>query len=309
MTTTTLPDGAIATPAYAKINLSLEVIRRRDDGYHEIATILQTVSLADAVTIAPSDSLAVECDAPGLAGENNLAWQAATALAEYAGVPPRARISIVKRIPIAAGLGGGSADAAAVLRGLNRLWQLHLPPPELAAIAAAIGTDVPFFLAGGAALATGRGATLHPLPPLPTRPLTLVAPPATIPNKTPVLYVALTPSDFSDGKETRALTAALANGDFAAATDFTGQRRNAFTRAAREIFPGLAAVMDTAAAATRCPPRLSGAGPAFFILPSDQARHNAVADALRNTGAKAYLVHTINPPDNARPAGTPPPSP
>lgn len=300
---TTLPDGAITALAYAKINLSLEVIRRRDDGYHEIATILQTVSLADAVTIAPSDSLAVECDAPGLSGEHNLAWQAATALAEYAGVPPCARISIVKRIPIAAGLGGGSADAAAVLRGLNRLWQLHLPPPELAAIAAAIGMDVPFLLAGGAALATGRGDTLHPLPPLPTRPLTLVAPPAIIPNKTPTLYAALTPTDFSDGKETRA----LAEANSAAAADFTGQR-NAFTRAAREIFPGLAAVMDTVAA-TRCPPRLSGAGPAFFILPSGQARHNAVADALRNTGAKAYLVHTVNPPDHARPAGTPPPSP
>ena len=305
MTTTTLPDGAIATPAYAKINLSLEVIRRRDDGYHEIATILQTVSLADAVTIAPSDSLAMECDAPGLSGEYNLAWQAATALAEYAGVPPRARISIVKHIPIAAGLGGGSADAAAVLRGLNRLWQLHLPPPELAAIAAIIGMDVPFLLAGGTALATGRGATLHPLPPLPTRPLTLVAPPATIPNKTPVLYAALTPADFSDGKKTRA----LADANSAAPADFTGQWRNAFTRAAREIFPGLAAVMDTAAAATRCPPRLSGAGPAFFILPSSQARHNAIADALRNTGAKAYLVHTVNPPDNARPAAMPPPSP
>ena len=305
---TTLPDGAITTLAYAKINLSLEVIRRRDDGYHEIATILQTVSLADAITLAPSDSLAVECDAPGLSGENNLAWRAAVALAEYAGVPPCARISIVKRIPIAAGLGGGSADAAAVLRGLNRLWQLHLPSPELADIAAAIGMDVPFLLAGGAALATGRGATLHPLPPLPTRPLTLVAPPATIPNKTPTLYAALTPADFSDGKETRALAAALADANSAAAADFTGQC-NAFTRAAREIFPGLAAVMDTVTAATRCPPRLSGAGPAFFILPSDQAWHNAVADALRNTGAKAYLVHTVNPPDNARPAVTPPPSP
>ena len=102
-------------------------------------------------------------------------------------------------------------------------------------------------------------------------------------------------------------THALAD-TFSSDAYFTGQC-NAFTRAAREIFPGLAAVMDTAAAATRCPPRLSGAGPAFFILPSGQARHNAIADALRNTGAKAYLVHTVNPSDNARPAAKPPPSP
>ena len=303
MTTTTLTDGSIATPAHAKINLSLEVIRRRDDGYHEIATILQTVRLADAVTMAPSEDLAVECDVPGLSGEGNLAWQAATALADYAGVPPRARIRIVKRIPIAAGLGGGSADAAAVLRGLNRLWGLHLAPPELADIAAAIGMDVPFLLAGGAALATGRGDTLRPLPPLPTPSLTLVAPPATIPNKTPALYAALTPADFSDGRHTRALADTFSSDAY-----FTDQC-NAFTRAAREIFPGLAAVMDTAAAAARITPRLSGAGPAFFILPSSPSRHNAIADALRNTGAKAYLVHTVNPPGNARPAVTPPPSP
>ena len=306
MTMTTLPNGAITTPAHAKINRSLEVIRRRGDGYHDIATILQTISLADAVTLAPADGLTVQCDAPGLSGENNLAWRAAIALADYAGVRPRARIDIVKRIPVAAGLGGGSADAAAVLNGLNCLWQLHLPPSELAAIAASIGMDVPFLLTGGAALATGRGDALRPLPPLPARQLTLVAPAATIPNKTPALYGALTPADFSDGRDTRALAdAAVSDADFA------GDGRNAFTRAAREIFPGLASVMDTAASAAGIPPRLSGAGPAFFMLPSSQARHNAVADALRNSGAKAYLVHTVNPPgadflsDTARPAGTP----
>ena len=301
---TTLPNGAITTPAHAKINRSLEVIRRRDDGYHDIATILQTISLADAVTLTPTNDLTVQCDTPGLSDENNLAWQAATALAEYAGIPPHAHIDIVKHIPIAAGLGGGSVDAAAVLRCLNQLWKLHLPPSELTAIAAAIGTDVPFLLAGGTALATGRGDQLRPLPPLPTRHLTLVAPPATIPNKTPTLYGALTPADFSDGRHTRALAdAAVSDADFA------DGGRNAFTRAAREIFPGLASAMDTTAAAARIPPRLSGAGPAFFILPFCPTRHNAVADALRNTGAKAYLVHTANPSGSARPAGTPSPQP
>ena len=306
MTATTPPNGTITTPAHAKINRSLEVIRRRDDGYHDITTILQTISLADAITLAPANGLTVQCDTPGLSDENNLAWQAAVALAEHAGIPPHARIDIVKRIPIAAGLGGGSADAAAVLRGLNRLWQLHLPPSELAAIAAAIGMDVPFLVAGGAALATGRGDELHPLPPLPTRQLTLVAPPAAIPSKTPTLYRALTPADFSDGRHTRALADAAVS-----AANFAGGGRNAFTRAAREIFPGLASVMDTAAAAAGIPSRLSGAGPAFFILPSCPTRHNAVADALRNTGAKAYLVHTANPnpSDHARPAGTSSPQP
>ena len=300
------PPAAIHIPAFAKINLSLEVIGWRDDGYHEIATILQTIDLADAITIRQSDALVVECDQPGLDGESNLVWTAAQALAERAGIAPRARISIVKRIPIAAGLGGGSADAAAALRGLNRLWGLDWPASELAAIAAGIGADVPFLLNGGTALATGRGDCITPLPaPLPGRDLLLIAPAAgtTIPNKTPTLYGALTAADFSDGQHTRRLfqSDALAAGDLT-----TGCCRNAFTRAAREIFPGLAGVWDRIAAVAAHPPALSGAGPALFCAPSHQDEYNAAAHTLRDTGATAYFVRTINP--AAAAAGQPTPA-
>ena len=154
-------------PAFAKINLSLEVIGRRDDGYHDVATILQTIDLADELALEPANTLSVTCDDPGLAGESNIVWRAATNLASRAGILPRARIHITKRIPVAAGLGGGSADAAAALLGLNRMWELNLATPELHQVAATLGSDVPFLLTGGTALATGRGDVLHPLPPLP----------------------------------------------------------------------------------------------------------------------------------------------
>ena len=301
------PPAAIRIPAFAKINLSLEVIGRRDDGYHEIATILQTIDLADAVTIRQSDSLLVECDQPGLDGERNLVWTAARALAERAGIAPRARISIVKRIPVAAGLGGGSADAAAALRGLNRIWGLDWPASELAAIAAGIGSDVPFLLYGGTALATGRGDCITPLPaPLPGRDLLLIAPAPsmTIPNKTPTLYGALTAADFSDGQHTRRL---FQSDTLAAGAWTTGCCRNAFTRAAREIFPGLAGVWDQIAAVTAHPPVLSGAGPAIFCAPAAQDEYNAAAQTLQDTGATAYFVRTINPAADAT-AGRPTPA-
>ena len=279
-------------PAYAKINLSLEVLGRRPDGYHDVATILQTVDLADTVTVAPGQELAVECGDPELSGERNIVWDAAVALARYTGVTPKASIRIEKRIPVAAGLGGGSADAAAALRGLNRLWELNLPDAELAAVAARLGSDVPFLLTGGTALGTGRGDQLERLPAVATTQLLLVAPAESIDRKTPTLYGALTEQDFSDGDDTRRLfsSAALAQGRVT-----TDCCRNSFTRAALEIFPGLSDVWERVASATRFAPCLSGAGPAFFCMPSDESERKAVADVLRDSGATAYLVSTVNP--------------
>lgn len=279
--------------AYAKINLSLEVIGRREDGYHDVATILQTVDLADTVTLRPSDTLTVECDDPTLSGEDNIVWRAAVALANHAGVAPNAHVAIEKRIPVAAGLGGGSADAAAALRGLNRLWGLDLPAAELASVAAGLGSDVPFLLNGGLALGTGRGDELKTLPAwLSGAPLLLVTPAESIPAKTPTLYRALADADFSDGRRTRRLFASAA----VATGTLTGEHcRNAFARAALEIFPGLAEAWGRTAAVALFPPRLSGAGPSFFCIPSHEGERDRVADALQDTGAKAYLVRTINP--------------
>ena len=284
--------ATLSMPAYAKINLSLEVIGRRDDGYHEVATILQTVDLADTVTLRPADGLTLTCDDATLSEQDNIVWDAAVALAKRAGIVPNAHITIEKRIPVAAGLGGGSADAAAALRGLNVLWRLNLPDEELASVAASQGSDVPFLLTGGAALGTGRGDRLEQLPAAETTRLLLVTPGGTISRKTPTLYGALTPDDYSDGAQTRRMAGSAA---LTTATLTSDSCRNVFTRAALEIFPGLNDVWEIVAAVTKFPPCLSGAGPAFFCMPSDETEQAKVTAALQNTGATAHLVRTINP--------------
>ena len=283
--------GSLQITAYAKINLALEIIRRRDDGYHDVATVLQTVDLSDTLTLEKADELAVTCDVPALSGPENIVWTAATRLAERGGVSPGALIHITKRIPVAAGLGGGSADAAAALLGLNRLWSLDLSMDELGEVAAAIGSDVPFLLAGGTALGTGRGDALTRLPDLQTTDVLLVAPAETIDAKTPTLYRSLEPGDFSDGSATRLVARRIGEEALNSA-----DCRNAFERSARAIFPGLAVVWDTMAAATSNPPRLSGAGPALFCMPSSESERIRVEAALQGTGATAYLVRTISPP-------------
>lgn len=280
----------ITLKAYAKVNLTLEVLGRRDDGYHNVATILQTVDLADTVMIANNDKLTVECDEGGLSGESNLAWGAASSLAEWAGIVPRACIGISKRIPVASGLGGGSADAAATLVGLNRLWGLGLTGDELSQVAAGLGSDMPFLLTGGTAMGTGRGDEIAALPQLPAVEVLLVVPAASIDGKTPTMYRALQPEDFSDGTRTRAMADEL---DGRALTSLDCS--NVFERAARKIFPGLDDVWNKVAEVAEHPPRLSGAGPSIYSMPSSESERIRVAESLRGTGAAAYLVRTISP--------------
>lgn len=172
---------------YAKINLGLDVLGLRPDKYHEVAMVMQTVSLADTVTITESPELRVTVDIPGLeGGPSNLAYKAAVLMAEYAHRKPKVHIHIDKKIFLAAGLAGGSTDAAAVLRGLDRFWELKLPTDKLERLGAKLGSDVPFCVAGGTALATGRGEILKALPDLPGLHLVLAKPPLEI--STPWAY-------------------------------------------------------------------------------------------------------------------------
>jgi 4-diphosphocytidyl-2-C-methyl-D-erythritol kinase len=148
----------------AKVNLALEVLGKRADGYHEIATVLQAVDLFDRIVLEAADTLSLVTDDPDLpTDDGNLVMRAARMLQKAAGVEAGARIRLQKRIPVAAGLGGGSSDAAATLWGLNRLWKLRWPKPRLQELAVELGMDVPFFLGTGRALARGRGERLAAL--------------------------------------------------------------------------------------------------------------------------------------------------
>jgi 4-diphosphocytidyl-2-C-methyl-D-erythritol kinase len=147
------------------VNLGLEVLGTREDGYHELRTLFQTIDLRDDITLRPRPrGIAIECDHPGVPkDETNLAWRAADALRRRAGVTAGVTIEIRKRIPVAGGLGGGSSNAAAVLMALDRMWRLDLGPDDLHRLARRLGADVPFFLLGGTALGLARGDEVYPL--------------------------------------------------------------------------------------------------------------------------------------------------
>lgn len=149
----------------AKVNLALEVLGKRGDGYHEIATVLQAVDLFDRLKLEAADTLSLHTDDPDLpTDDGNLVMRAARLLQKAAGIEAGARIRLTKRIPVAAGLGGGSSDAAATLWGLHRLWRLRWPRARLQELAVELGMDVPFFLGAGRAVARGRGEQLAALP-------------------------------------------------------------------------------------------------------------------------------------------------
>lgn len=167
---------ALRYRAHAKFNLALDVRGKRADGFHEVRTVLQSTALADTLEVFPTaEGLAFTCSDPALpAGADNLVMKAALALRQATGCTKGARMHLTKRIPAQAGLGGGSADAAVALVALSRLWRLPPDSSPLMAVAAGLGSDVPFFLLGGTALGVGRGEEVYALPDAPPLHLLIV---------------------------------------------------------------------------------------------------------------------------------------
>lgn len=272
---------------YAKINLTLEVLRRRDDGFHDLASLVHTINLADDLRIEPGAQIVTRVE--GLeAIENNLVTRAAHLLASTTSIRAGAELTLVKRIPAAAGLGGGSSDAATTLVGLNTLWGTRLGYHALGALAAQLGSDVPFFVRGGAAVMRGRGDVLEPLAPLRGQWLVVAVPPIGLPNKTAALYAALEQSDFTTGAVTAFLAARLQDGVEDA------EPVNAFARAAQEVFPGLRGLWTQLEA--RCGRRfhLSGAGPALFALAASRAEARVLANEVEQLRVAAYVTRTVH---------------
>lgn len=292
-----MPDPNVETTtyyAYAKINLSLEILNRRPDGFHEIATVMQTVGLFDTLQIGPSEDLLFDCNQPDLVTEDNLVWRAALKLLEVcpAGHDRGANIYLEKVIPAAAGLAGGSSDAATTLLALNQLWNLNLTEEELLEIAAELGSDVPFFIRGGTALAEGRGELLTQLPPLPRSWLVLLYPPLPMPaNKTRELYRMLDRQDFSPGVVTRTLVNTLKQGEpLPHSLLFNG-----FERVVYERFPQLDYFRQAMVEAGADYVRVSGSGPTLYSLLSDEAEAQAIVQHLTEGNFFAYAVPTVQP--------------
>ncbi len=308
-------DGAVVARAPAKVNVHLAVAPLGADGYHELRTVFLAVSLFDTVTVRPAERLSIELTGPfagGTAGPDrvptdrrNLVWQAAELLAQRAGVSAGAAITIDKSIPAAAGLAGGSADAAAALVALDTLWGTHATRGDLAELAAQLGSDVPFSLLGGVALGSGRGERLSPV--LARRRWDWVLGIAGEGLSTPAVYgeldrlraAGLLPS----GEELASpdpVVAALRSGpvDALAAT-----LANDLQEPAIALRPQLRQALDAAAAAGAAAALVSGSGPTVAALAADEDDAVSLAAALAGSGTFATVRAVHGPVPGARLVG------
>jgi 4-diphosphocytidyl-2-C-methyl-D-erythritol kinase len=274
---------------YAKINLTLEVLGRREDGYHDLASLVHTISLADDLRMDAADEMLIRVEGLDIEPEANLVSRAARLLASATRTRAGAQLTLVKRIPAAAGLGGGSSDAAAALVGLNALWDTRLGSAELCDLAAELGSDVPFFVKGGAAVMRGRGDNLTDLPPVKGQWLIVVVPSHGIEDKTKRLYGALTVADFSKGEATEKAAEQLQR-HLSLSDD---HMINGFERAARGVFPGLSATWALVEGIAERRFFLSGAGPALFAWAHSRADAQQQIARLRPVGVAAFVSRTV----------------
>lgn len=269
--------------APAKINLGLQVTGRRPDGYHELVTVMQTLELADDVSVESAPTVSGRPSLPNLAPEDDLALRAAHLLHRTLGETCGARVSVEKRIPAAAGLGGGSSDAAAVLAALNQLWETGVDHERLSQIAAELGSDVPFLVRGGTALATGRGEHLQDLPPAPMRHVVLVRPDT--PLATADVYAELKQSEWSDGEGTTELARAIATGKLP-----ENLMCNDLTPAASRLRPVVGDVLDDLRAAGARPALMAGSGATCFGLFTEIATAEQAVERGRSMGHWTHLT-------------------
>lgn len=282
----------ISTIAPAKINLTLEVLRRRDDGYHEIRSVMQTIGIVDNLSLAadPSGRLSLHADGAHVVTEDDLVLRAIRAIADKTGAPAEGSFQLKKQIPEASGLGGGSSDAAAAIRLFNRTHKLNLSPREMAEIAAAAGSDAAFFCSGGTALAAGRGEIVEPLPNVAAFWIVVATPPASIPTKTQRMYESLEPTDFSDGSATSALAAGIRGGAAIQSSDLC----NTFTRAAYATFDGLADLRDHLLWAGAEAVHVAGSGPALFTISKAEGVAQDIAARLDATRCTVDVARSLS---------------
>ncbi|KUL35572.1 4-diphosphocytidyl-2C-methyl-D-erythritol kinase [Streptomyces sp. NRRL F-4489] len=297
--------GPVTVRVPAKVNVQLAVGGRRPDGFHDLANVFLAVGLYDEVTATPADTLTLTCSGPDAdqvpLDASNLAARAATALAARHGLEPRVHLHIAKDIPVAGGMAGGSADAAAALLACDTLWGTHTSRDELLALCAELGSDVPFSLVGGAALGRGRGELLEPLPVGGTFHWVFAVADGGL--STPAVYKecdrlrdatgqGATTADIPDPEPSPALLAALRTGDpaaLAAALD------NDLQPAALSLRPSLAATLTAGTAAGALAALVSGSGPTTAFLAATPEDADRIATTLRTSGTCRTARPTTGP--------------
>ena len=310
-----VPTGSITVRVPGKVNLYLAVGDRRDDGYHELTTVFHAVSLLDEVTVRTADVLSLEMAGEGVeslpADERNLAWQAAELMAEHVGRAPDVAITIEKSIPVAGGMAGGSADAAAVLVAINSLWELGVPRRDLHALAARLGSDVPFALHGGTALGTGRGEELATV--LARNTFHWVLAFADGGLSTPAVFAEIDRLRETDGSDRslpprladpEPVLAALASGDPATLAPLLG---NDLQPASLSLDPGLRRTLRAGVDAGALAGIVSGSGPTCAFLCTSAASAVDIGAELAGAGVCRTVRVASGPVHGARvvPAPTP----
>ena len=279
--------------AYAKINLTLSVLSKRPDGYHEVEMVMQSIALYDTLQIrSQEDGISLTVSGADLPlDEKNLVWRAASLLQAKAGIKNGVHIHLAKRIPVAAGLGGGSADAAAALRALNMFWRLGLSQAEMMELGAALGSDVPFCIMGGTALARGRGELLTPLLPAPKLGLVLVKPSFSV--STAQTYAAYTGSPGQGRPDSKTMADALSRGDVSAiARNLT----NDLESVTAVKHPEVRQIKDRLLAAGALGVLMCGSGPTVYGLTGDFSSARLVAARYRRARGERMLVsRTMDP--------------
>ena len=281
--------------ANAKINLTLDILGKREDGYHEVELILQTIALSDTLEITKIDkgvTMEIVNEVFGAetlpVDENNLAIRAANLMIKTQKLNSGVFLRLTKKIPIAAGLAGGSTDAAAVIRGMNQLFNLHLTTDELCDIGAEIGSDVPFCIVGGTCLAYGRGEKLKRLPDFPKVPIVLVKPRGAI--STAWAYQTYDKEKTSDHPDTTAVCEAINIGDYKAVAEMMF---NVLENVAVKKYPAIDVYKEKLLEAGAIAAMMSGSGTTVFGIAKTHEDAEKIADTLKDSGVQIFITETV----------------
>ncbi len=281
-------------PAFAKINLFLHIHGRREDGYHELCTVFQTISLHDSLTFGPSDDndIHLACDDPSVpTGEKNLIAAAASLLKKEFNIDCGANIHLAKRIPSPGGLGGGSSDAALTFIGLVKLWQLNIELTQLKDLCQRVGSDVSFFLYGGTALGTGRGDEITPLADFHEDKLLVLTPRINV--ATADAYSLLSLPSLTTADSNRILK--ICHNEAERLLSEQSELRNDFEGVVFRSKPELARAKDSLLELKAVNVLMSGSGASFFASFADEAaRQHAFATLKKETDWQVFEVETVS---------------
>lgn len=280
----------IIEKAPAKINLGLDVLRKREDGYHELEMVMSSVDLADRLTFEtlPTNEIIVETNKAFLPiDKRNNVYQAAAILKERYGIEEGIKISITKNIPVAAGLGGGSTDCAAALRGMNRLWELNLSMDELVSMGVQVGTDVPYCLYGTTAFIAGKGEIVQPLVPMPQCWVVLVKPRISVSTRKIFQQVEMDKLSHPDMNK---LSEAILARDYQGMLQHMGNSLEDITIPKHPIIQQIKERMLKYGADAAL---MSGSGPTVFALCQKYSRAQRIVNGLKGFCDEVYLVRTL----------------